>query len=83
MRAKRKSIAATLEQRKAMTCKGLNNNPDWTNEDWALAHLPTIRMAILLLKEDDNALQKKMLEIVKSGHAPELLEQLANNQGPP
>ena len=50
---------------------------DWKNDEWALAFLPTVRLATLTVKRDDKALEqvyREMIEADKDGEVERLLE---------
>jgi hypothetical protein len=75
-----KAKAATPKQRKEITFKGLDIKFRSTNEAWAAAHLPAIRTAIILLKYNDDQLQKKYAEMVTAGIVPETLDFLCHTK---
>lgn len=75
MSRKSRRRAATPAERKAMTFPTGKAEFDWTDEDWAVAHLPQIRAAALVLQRDDKELETVVTEMVKTGMIPELFEQ--------
>ena len=75
-RRAKKMPAATPEQRKAMTFPAVKVSFEHTNDDWALAHLPRVRLATLILQRDDMVLEKLMAGFVKDGIAPEMMDGL-------
>jgi hypothetical protein len=72
--------AATQAERDAMTFAGMEIEFDWTNDDWALAHLPHVRIATLILQRDHVALKEMMEGIAKEGLAPDMLENLTTTK---
>jgi hypothetical protein len=75
-----KKMPATPEQRKAMTFPAVKVSFEHTNDDWALAHLPRVRLATLILQRDDMVLEKLMAGFVKDGLVPEMLEGLCKTK---
>jgi hypothetical protein len=73
-RKKRGAEAATQEQRNAMRFEKIKLHFDWTNEDWAAAWLPWVRLAAAQVELDDVKLERLMAGLVKDGEAPNLLE---------
>lgn len=53
---------------------------DWTNEDWALAHLPWVRVAAVILRKDRSELAGVVSRMVQDGIAPDILESLASTK---
>ena len=47
---------------------------DWSNERWALAHLPHVRIATLMLQRDDVELTETIDGLVKAGCVSEMLD---------
>lgn len=70
----RKEPSATPEQRKAMTFAAVNLPFNWTNDDWGLTFLPRVRVATVILQQDDKALEKIMAGMVKDGLVPDILD---------
>ena len=71
---------ATPEQRKAMTFKGKKVKFDWTNEDWAAAFLPSVRLAVISLEKDEKELEEAIGKIMRDGIVPDLLDGLTNTK---
>jgi len=71
-----KGQPATQAERDAMSFEPIPIKFNWTNENWALAHLPKVRLASVLLAETPEGLQEKFEHITKANMAPELLEGL-------
>lgn len=57
-----------------MTFEGLDLPFDHTNEDWALANLPKVRIASLLLRDNDVELTERVRGIAAEGLMPEMLD---------
>jgi hypothetical protein len=57
-----------------MTFQGVKINVDWTNQEWAAAHLPFVRLAAVALEKDDKELQAAFADMAKGGVVPDLLE---------
>lgn len=53
---------------------------DYTNDDWAIANLPKVRIATLLLQRDDAALTDTIGKMAKSGIVPEMLEGMCDTR---
>lgn len=53
---------------------------DWTNEDWALAHLPWVRAATIILRKDRSELAGIVSQMVQDGSAPGILEEIATTK---
>jgi hypothetical protein len=53
---------------------------DWTNDEWALAFLPPIRLATLHLAHDDKTLEELMSALAKAGAVPEVFESWAQTR---
>lgn len=68
---------ATNEERAAVKFEAIDISFDWTNEDWALSHLPTVRIASRMLAKDNTELQEAMEKIINSGCAPDTLERMS------
>lgn len=58
----------------AMTFPAVDAEFSWGNDEWALAHLPKVRIASLLLQRDDTALAATIGEMAKAGIVPEMLD---------
>src|SRR5438046_8518707 len=58
---------ATPEQHKAMTFKGKKVKFDWTNEDWAAAFLPSVRLAVVSLEKDEKELEEAIGKLMRDG----------------
>jgi hypothetical protein len=74
------SNPATPEQRKAMTFKGKKVKFDWTNEDWAAAFLPSVRLAVVSLEKDEKELEEAIGKVMRDGIVPDLLDGLTNTK---
>jgi hypothetical protein len=68
------SRAATLTERNAIAFKGEQIDFNWTNEEWALTHLPMVRAATVVLRMDRHEVTEAMRRTVASGSAPDMLE---------
>ncbi len=73
-RTRSRGQAATAEQRSAMTFAAIRPKFSWTNEDWSLAFLPRVRLALLALNHDDKSLERFMSGVVKEGIVPDMLD---------
>src|SRR5215475_7141284 len=71
---------ATQEERDAVTFKPVAITFRWTNEGWALAHLPKVRVASLLLAETPEGLKEKIGGLAKDGVMPALLDGLCETK---
>jgi hypothetical protein len=71
-----KGKPATQAERDALTFKPIPIPERFlgTNEEWALAHLPHVRMAAVMLAETPESLQDVIKEMAEDGHAPALLD---------
>lgn len=49
---------------------------DWTNDEWAIAHLPFVRIALSKLHRDDVGLQSLLTDLIKDGRVPDLLDDM-------
>jgi hypothetical protein len=67
---------AIRAERDAITFEAIDLPFPGTNEDWALGHLPTFRVALLLLSSDPEKLKSVWAEFVEADEASELLESL-------
>ena len=52
-----KKRPATDRERKALTFDGIDIKLDWTDQDWARAHLTGVRIAARLLRNNDVELE--------------------------
>ncbi|MBR0693245.1 hypothetical protein [Bradyrhizobium lablabi] len=79
-RAKLKLVAshasATQAERDGLKFAPIYLEFKWTNEDWALAHLPTVRAVTMMLREDSDGLQERFGKLAAQGAAPQILEGL-------
>jgi hypothetical protein len=73
-KAAKRGNAATPAERAAMTFPAINATFNWSNDDWALTFLPQVRVATIFLQRDDKELEKLMVDFVKQGIVPEVLE---------
>jgi hypothetical protein len=64
----------------ALTFEGLDLPFNHTNEDWALANLVKVRMASLMLRDNDTQLTRKMDEMARAGIVPEMLDGLVDTK---
>src|SRR5258705_4276115 len=71
---------ATQEERNAMTFAPINAEFDWTNEDWALTHLPVVRLALATVGHDDRGPEGVMSNIARAGGAVGLLDSFASTK---
>lgn len=60
----------------AMTFPAVETEFNWSNDEWALAHLPKVRIASLLLQRDDVGLADTIGKMTKAGIVPEMLDGL-------
>src|SRR5438309_1731043 len=67
---------ATQAQRDGMTWKAEKVDFDWTNDKWAICHLPNVRIASLIMAKDHKQLQSTSAEICESGGVSEMLERM-------
>jgi hypothetical protein len=74
---KRRKRPMTQAERNALTFPGIPNVFDWGNEEWGLRWLLWVRLAVLMVRDDDVETTKRMAEIVESGLAGGLLDQLS------
>ncbi|MFL9827547.1 hypothetical protein [Rhodoplanes sp. SY1] len=64
----------SAEARKALTFEGVTVPFDWTNEAWAAAWLPRIRMAVEGAARDDKGLTELFDDLTKRSLAPDILD---------
>ncbi|MCS3450270.1 MULTISPECIES: hypothetical protein [Bradyrhizobium] len=72
--------SATQEQRDAMTFDPIDVKFNWSNDKWALAHLPHVRLATILLSQDHIDLQERFGAMAAEGYGPEMLEGLTTTR---
>ena len=63
-----------------MIFKGKKVKFDWTNEDWAAAFLPTVRIAVAMLEKDEKEFEEAIGKVVRDGVVPDLLDGLTNTK---
>ena len=63
-----------------MTFKGKKVKFDWTNEDWAAAFLPTVRLAVASLEKDEKEFEEAIGKVMRDGIVPDLLHGLTNTK---
>jgi hypothetical protein len=63
-----------------MSFKGKKVKFDWTNEEWAAAFLPTVRLALAALEKDEKEFEEAMGKAMRDGIVPDLLDGLSNTK---
>lgn len=53
---------------------------EWSDDDWAVTHLPWVRMAACQVGSNQNRLMEMMNEFIASGRAPEMLDGLVGTK---
>jgi hypothetical protein len=69
-----KKRPATDRERKALTFHGIDINLSWTDQDWASAHLPGVRIAARLLRDNDVELEEHLAIFASNGVVPDMLD---------
>lgn len=75
-KTKRERKPATAEERTALEFERVKARFDWTNEDWALAYLPSVRIASVMLEKDRPELTEAIRGLAADGEIPGLLDRL-------
>jgi hypothetical protein len=78
---KAKGRPLTQTERDALRFEAIKVDFDWSNEDWAVAWLPWVRLAISILHLDDEEHKEGAVETIRAGNMPMLLEGLARTEG--
>jgi hypothetical protein len=73
-------LRAESDSDNPITFEGIELPFEYGNDEWALANLPWVRAASLLMKYDDRALTTKMGEMALGGIAPDLLDNIARTK---
>ncbi|CDX24494.1 hypothetical protein MPL3356_400098 [Mesorhizobium plurifarium] len=77
MSRKGKKRPASQEERNSMTWKGTKDDLfKWTNDEWSIRHLPQVRIASLVMKQDHEQLRTTMADICETGAVSDMLEQM-------
>ncbi len=79
----RKKQPATPEQRAALQFEPIRESFNWSNEDWALAYLPMVRAAIVLLSKDREELADCIREYLGGRHQHRDARRYDRNQRSP
>jgi hypothetical protein len=70
--------AATQAERDTLRFKAIETNFNWTDQEWARAWLPGVRLAARLLADDDVALKASIVRL--GGAVPTLLNELCETK---
>jgi hypothetical protein len=74
------SAAAAQAERDAISFAPLDIPFDWTNSDWAITHLPDVRIATQMLKRDEEEMRELIRSMTEDGLTPKMLDHMCDTK---